>query len=286
MFPSEDIRLNRMLVEVLIYLRSPTVPEAVLQYLHSTPTQEEQIHAAMSLLRAQPEKWSADQWKEMLTWLKESKRYRGGHKFGQALKTIREEYLKLLPDSHAASLSDLVAEVKKPDPLPVITAPVGKFVRAWKMDDFQKHLNQDLSTRDLKNGRRAAASTMCLVCHRVGAEGGQVGPDLTHVGGRFGNRELLESILQPSVVMDPKYQSTQYKLKNGEVVSGITAGVNARTLKIETNPFTHETVTIQRSDIQSSQISKISPMPPGLINTLTTEDILDLLTYLQQAGEQ
>ena len=284
LFPAEDIRLNRMLLELLIFLSSPTVPEVVLQYLHSTPTQEEQIHAAMSLLRADPESWSEAQWKDMLTWLNQSKRYQGGNKFGQILKSLREDYLRLIPHPHASALPQFVDEVKKPDPLPVITAPVGKFVRAWKMEDFQNHLNQDLSKRDLKNGRRAAASTMCLVCHRIGAEGGQVGPDLTHVGGRFGNRELLESIIQPSVVMDPKYQPTQYKLKNGEVVSGITAGVNARTLKIETNPFTHETVTIQRSDIQSSQISKISPMPPGLINTLTKEDILDLLAYLKYAG--
>jgi putative heme-binding domain-containing protein len=122
---------------------------------------------------------------------------------------------------------------------------------------------------------------MCLVCHRIGAEGGQVGPNLTHVGGRFGNRELLESILYPSAVMDPKYQPTQFTLTNGEVVSGTTAGVNAQTLKIETNPFTHDTVTIQRSDIKTSQVSSISPMPPGLINTLSKKDILDLLAYLK-----
>ena len=285
LFPVPEIQLNRMLVELLIYLESSNVPEGTLQYLQSTPTQEEQIHVAMSLLHAQPASWSVDQWKQMLTWLNQSKRYRGGHKFGQVLKSLREDYLKMLPEAHASDLSTLVAEVKKPDPLAVITAPVGKFVKAWKMEDFQKEFNQDLSNRDLHNGRRAAASTMCLVCHRIGAEGGQVGPDLTQVGGRFGNRELLESILHPSAVMDPKYQPTQYELKNGEVISGTTAGVNARTLKIETNPFSHETVTIQRSEIRSSQVSKISPMPAGLIHTLTKKDILDLLAYLKQADQ-
>lgn len=37
----------------------------------------------------------------------------------------------------------------------------------------------------------------CLGCHKVGAEGGAIGPDLTHVGSRLSSALIRESILQP-----------------------------------------------------------------------------------------
>jgi len=37
----------------------------------------------------------------------------------------------------------------------------------------------------------------CLGCHKVGTEGGAIGPDLTHVGGRLSAALIRESILTP-----------------------------------------------------------------------------------------
>ena len=37
----------------------------------------------------------------------------------------------------------------------------------------------------------------CLGCHKVGTEGGAIGPDLTHVGSRLSATLLRESILNP-----------------------------------------------------------------------------------------
>ena len=38
----------------------------------------------------------------------------------------------------------------------------------------------------------------CSGCHRIGTEGGRVGPDLTRIGAIRSGRDLLESILFPS----------------------------------------------------------------------------------------
>src|SRR5262249_31573385 len=37
----------------------------------------------------------------------------------------------------------------------------------------------------------------CATCHRVGTEGGQIGPDLTRIGAIRAGRDILESILFP-----------------------------------------------------------------------------------------
>jgi mono/diheme cytochrome c family protein len=37
----------------------------------------------------------------------------------------------------------------------------------------------------------------CIGCHKIGAEGAAVGPDLTHVGGRLNAAGIREAILQP-----------------------------------------------------------------------------------------
>jgi cytochrome c551/c552 len=37
----------------------------------------------------------------------------------------------------------------------------------------------------------------CLGCHKVGTEGGAIGPDLSHVGSRLSSALIRESILTP-----------------------------------------------------------------------------------------
>lgn len=43
---------------------------------------------------------------------------------------------------------------------------------------------------------------------------------------------------------------------------------------------------MKKSDIKSRGFSKISPMPEGLINILSQEEILDLLALLESAGRK
>jgi putative heme-binding domain-containing protein len=139
----------------------------------------------------------------------------------------------------------------------------------------------DLSKRSIENGKTALAAAICLKCHRVGQRGTQVGPDLTGVGRRYDNRALLDSILHPSAQIDPKYLNTSYLLKDGTIVSGRTVGVSSSQLVIETDSISGKTETIQRADIEESSPSKLSPMPEGLVDILTKDELLDLIAYLR-----
>ena len=50
---------------------------------------------------------------------------------------------------------------------------------------------------------------------------------------------------------------------------------------------TPEAVTrIAKSDIDQRVASKISPMPPGLVNILTKQEVLDIVSFLESGGFQ
>ena len=84
------------------------------------------------------------------------------------------------------------------------------------------------------------------------------------------------------------YRSVQILTKDGRVVTGqITRGGDYRSpvLRVATDP-THpsRTVEIQKSDIASRKNSQISWMPEGLLNTLTRQQIFDLIAYLESSS--
>ena len=111
-----------------------------------------------------------------------------------------------------------------------------------------------------------------------------MGPDLSAVGGRFDTRTLLESMINPSAVISPKYRLTEFRLKDGRKLSGWIIGVSGKSLRLETSFLTQETIEVPRSDIVSQKTSKHSPMPPALLNTLKRDEVLDLLAYLKAGG--
>jgi len=115
-----------------------------------------------------------------------------------------------------------------------------------------------------------------------------VGPDLTAVGNRFSKRDVLKSVLEPSAVVAEKYRNVQIVTADGQTVVGrVVASGDYRspTLRISTDPLTPEkTIEVAKVEIEAHEFSKVSPMPKGLLSTLTASDIADLLEYLISAS--
>ena len=149
------------------------------------------------------------------------------------------------------------------------------------MTDFAG-LDTGLANRNLANGRRGLKTAACLACHRFGGEGLFVGPDLTAIGARFDARAMLESILEPSRVIDDKYRNVAITTKQGELIAGRLVAERDKSLLLAPNPY-QPTLTreIQRSAIATRNDSTFSPMPVGLLNSFNREDVLDLLAALQ-----
>ena len=105
---------------------------------------------------------------------------------------------------------------------------------------------------------------------------------------RYSRRDLLAAVVKPSDVIAENYRSVQILTKDGRVVTGqITRGGDYRSpvLRIATDPnHPSHTVEIQKSDIASRKSSQISWMPEGLLNTLTRQQIFDLIAYLESSS--
>ena len=128
-------------------------------------------------------------------------------------------------------------------------------------------------------------SVMCLTCHRFNGDGGGIGPDLTGVANRYTMRDLMDNIVTPSKVISDQYDSHEIVKKDGSVVIGrIVVEENGKVF-VMTNPFAPaDLVTVSETDIQSRKARSISMMPPGLINALNQDELLDLLAYMMTGG--
>src|SRR5262249_21381103 len=65
----------------------------------------------------------------------------------------------------------------------------------------------------------------CFRCHRVEGRGAQVGPDLSTIG-RTERRHILESLLRPSNLVAPHYQTWHIETDDGKVRTGLLIGTN------------------------------------------------------------
>src|SRR5206468_2279785 len=61
----------------------------------------------------------------------------------------------------------------------------------------------------------------CKNCHRIQKEGTEVGPDLTAIGKKLTPAQLLESILEPSKLIEPKYVTYLVETDEGRLLTGL-----------------------------------------------------------------
>ena len=105
-----------------------------------------------------------------------------------------------------------------------------------------------------------------------------MGPDLTSVGRRFSQKEILQSILYPSHVIPSQYPARKVLTTDGKVYIGIAAPGAANELVIlQSNG---QKVVVQEDEIEENLVSKQSAMPGDLLDSLTLQEIADLLEHL------
>jgi putative heme-binding domain-containing protein len=127
---------------------------------------------------------------------------------------------------------------------------------------------------------RNMEKSLCLKCHRLGSDGGRIGPDLAGIGSRFSRVHLIESILQPSRAIAPSFETHVVALVDGRIVSGVRIAEDDQTLTLgDDQGRTH---AIPKADIDERQTQTKSTMPDGLEKRLTDRELADLLAFLLQ----
>ena len=124
----------------------------------------------------------------------------------------------------------------------------------------------------------------CIKCHKVSNNGGDVGPALDGVGGKYPREFLVDSILYPSKQILDGYQQTMIKRKsNGNLEAGIVRGETETEVTLVDSAA--QKIIIRKEDIVSRKLSNISLMPEGLQTALKPEEFADVIAYLESLKE-
>jgi putative heme-binding domain-containing protein len=125
----------------------------------------------------------------------------------------------------------------------------------------------------------------CVKCHPIGGQGARNGPDLTKVASQHKGRKLLQQILEPSSEINKDFLTWQIVTSDGRVVVGLIVDDDGKTLSVMPKPELPETIVhVVKKDVEKKAPTKVSSMPTEAVSTLTREEILDLLAYLEAGG--
>jgi putative heme-binding domain-containing protein len=134
---------------------------------------------------------------------------------------------------------------------------------------------------DAERGRllfHEQASVTCRNCHRVGASGKQVGPELTGIGKKYDRRQLLESLLEPSRRIDPAFVTYVVQTDDGRSLTGVVVERTDEHLTLRDAQDQVVTIPLASVEEQTQQLQSL--MPEGLLRDLTAQQAADLLEYL------
>ena len=117
----------------------------------------------------------------------------------------------------------------------------------------------------------------CARCHRVGAQGSRVAPDLSDVGAQRSAGSLQRSLTDPTSQMMPINRPVRAVLHDGKVVSG--RRLNEDTYTVQLIDDQERLVSLTKSDLREYTILTSSPMP-SFASTFSPDELSDVVAYL------
>jgi putative heme-binding domain-containing protein len=304
LYPAKTWPMNRELCQTLIALGAPDAVEKTVKLLNESKVQEEQVGYVL-YLRTATVGWTPELRKEYFTWWTKDRAglshagdtvkwfdeagrpYADGASFPKFIGNFHSHAAATLTPQETASLADVLKAYTPPGAkAPAKPAKEHKFVKQWTMAELEP-LVKELKGRSYNNGKEAFTAAQCAACHVFGKEGGASGPDLTAVSSRFQRRDILEAIIEPSKVISEQYQNIDVRTKDGDVYSGRIVEDKPNHLVVVQDPRKPDVkVTVKKADIKNTAPSKVSPMPQGLVDILTRDEILDMLAYIESGGNK
>jgi putative heme-binding domain-containing protein len=251
---------------------------------HDSRPNKSQIAYAFALRNCRTG-WTPELRKQYFSWFASTAAWKGGNSFRGFLNNARAEAMALfVPENERAELEALSTK----NAAPVVAnyvAPKGPG-KVYTLDEAVALAQGGLKKRNFDNGKTMFSSLMCITCHRFNGDGGSIGPDITGAANRYTMRDFLENIIDPSKVISDQYGSIQIEKNDGSVVIGRTAGEENGNVMVMTNPMQPNALTaVKASDIKVKKDYPVSMMPPGLINSLNQDELLDLIAYVMSGGD-
>ncbi len=319
-FPAATNDLNKELSKLLVYVEAPKAVEKTMALLATAKddvSSQKTLSASSDLILRNPQYgmdiagmlskmppltqtwyanvlsqaktgWTPELRNQYFAWYYKAFGYKGGVCYVGFVDKARKNALENVPKESFANYNkmsgdSLVSFARRGlDIGPVRPKGPG---RNWQLQEALTVVDSAVGTRNFEQGKAMFAASLCRTCHQMRGEGGVAGPDLTQLGNRFSNKDMLEAIISPNKTISDQYGSTVFYLKAGGSILGRLIRQDNTKYYIAQNPFDMQTVReILKKDVARTRVSEVSPMLPGMINGLNPDELRDLMAYLKSGG--
>ncbi len=128
-------------------------------------------------------------------------------------------------------------------------------------------------------GAAAFSKAICTTCHLVGGKGIDFGPDLSEIGDKLSIEGLYEAILYPNNAVSHGFHGVILTTKDDSQLGGYLVSETDTNLSLRMPGGVTQSLAL--ADIKKREDMAQSLMPPGLAATLNTQELADLVAYLQ-----
>lgn len=155
----------------------------------------------------------------------------------------------------------------------------------WEVAAFVRSLSLPAFLTPVKGNLEAGSElffgkAQCSGCHMVRGKGGYIGPDLTNIAAMSTDKQLRESILDPSARITPGFTGVTVELKNGNHIQGVAKNNSNYSLQIlDANGTLH---LLNKQDLKEVEFRKKSIMPDNYGQRLSPEELENILSFLSR----
>jgi putative heme-binding domain-containing protein len=309
LYPAKSYELNAELAQLLVYLESPTAVSKTLKLMNELGPEPipdwgdlvarnsryggtvgkmladmppvRAIHFAFVLRNAKVG-WTTEDRRKYFEFFVEAAKHPGGNSYAKFLMQFRDDAIATCSPAEKIVLEPLTS-------ISLLSAPVESKPpkgpgRVWTKEEALAILEKSDGKRDFKAGRNLYHATSCSKCHRLGGEGGSIGPDLSTAAKKFSVSDMLDAIIEPSKAISDQYGSHQVLTADGTVLVGrvVEIGDEIYVYKADADA---KPVILKKSQVEELVPSKVSQMPVGLINSLNPDELKELMAYLMASGD-
>jgi putative membrane-bound dehydrogenase-like protein len=193
-------------------------------------------------------------------------------KSAAALRSLRIDILR-------ASLAGYGAEVQRGVDELEASVNIDAPAQRNRIEELLPHMKEG----DVRRGHAVfhSAKATCSACHQMGHAGGRVGPDLSRIGEARTERDLLESILYPSLSFVRSYEPVLIISTDGRTINGTVLDETESEYVLATG--VDQQLRLRREDVEEMEPSTVSIMPGGLDGQLSVQELADLVAFLKNA---
>lgn len=317
-YPSSSNMLDRELSKVLVHISAPGALDKTLMLLATAKDDpmEKTVMSSSDMIMRNPQYgldiarmlsnvppaqqtylavvlsgassgWTPELHEKYFKWFANAFTYKGGVSYVGFIDKARKKALTFTPKDkrrYYDTLSGAALLTATGNDLADRPKPKGPG-KTRTLEESLALLDEPPVKRDFENGKKMFDAAFCSTCHTMRGTGVAIGPDLTQLGLRFSPKDIMEHTIEPNKEISDQYAATVFTMKDGSSIVGKLVNEEGEKYFVSQNPFLPLSLReIDKTDVASAKLSKVSLMPGGLLRSLNDKEIKDIVAYLVAGG--